>query len=179
MILPVALPDVCLAAVNVSVEDLYRAEGRRLIGALTVFMGDGGEAEEVAQEAFARVIAASARITDPDRAVSYLYSTAFNLARSRWRRLRRLDALLPRLGFVGEVPLVESALLRSESSLAVTAAVSALPDRQRACVVLRYFSDMPVAEVAATLGISVNSAKTHLRRAAETLRSDLAPGSSS
>ena len=43
-------------------------------------------------------------------------------------------------------------------------ALRRLPRRQRDCLVLRYYLDLPVAEVASTLGLSVNSVKTHLAR---------------
>jgi RNA polymerase sigma-70 factor (ECF subfamily) len=64
------------------VSDPLHAHGRRLVGALRVFTDDVGQAEELAQEAFARGFAARGRIRDSDRAQSCLYSTAFNLARS-------------------------------------------------------------------------------------------------
>ena len=43
-------------------------------------------------------------------------------------------------------------------------ALRLLPDRQRACLVLRYYLDLPEREIADTLGISPNSVKTHTRR---------------
>ncbi|MGB5757938.1 MAG: hypothetical protein WBM50_13560 [Acidimicrobiales bacterium] len=46
----------------------------------------------------ARVHASQSRLRDPDRAASYLYSVAFNLARSRWRRQASLERALLRLG---------------------------------------------------------------------------------
>ena len=49
----------------------------------------------------------------------------------------------------------------------------ALPRRQRDCVTLRYYYDMPVAQIAATLGLSVNTVKTHLQRGLDALGSTL------
>ena len=43
-------------------------------------------------------------------------------------------------------------------------ALQALPLRQRDCLVLRYYMDLSIPEIATTLGISVNSVKTHLQR---------------
>jgi len=51
----------------------------------------------------------------------------------------------------------------------VLAAVRKLPPRQRATVVLNYFADLPEAEVAATLGVSVGTVKSQLAKARRTL----------
>ncbi|MFJ9949306.1 sigma factor-like helix-turn-helix DNA-binding protein [Kitasatospora sp. NPDC091207] len=50
-----------------------------------------------------------------------------------------------------------------------------MPARQRAAVVLRYYADLPVAQVAEELGCSLATARTHLARAMKTLRQELAP----
>jgi DNA-directed RNA polymerase specialized sigma24 family protein len=57
--------------------------------------------------------------------------------------------------------------------LDVRAAVASLPPAQRAAVVLRYLHDLPVAEVARTLGCSEGTAKTHLFRARKSLAARL------
>lgn len=155
------------------ITDLFHAQSRRLVGALTVFTGDVGEAEELAQEAFARVYSARGRIRDGARAQSYLYSTAFNLARSRWRRGHTLERALRRLGSPDEAAAVDVVVLRAAASATTTAAVTALPTRQRACVVLRYYGELSVADVGEVLGISANSVKTHLQRGLASLRISL------
>ena len=44
-----------------------------------------------------------------------------------------------------------------------------LPRRQRDCVALRYFEELSIEHIATTLGVSVNSVKTHLKRALASL----------
>jgi len=51
----------------------------------------------------------------------------------------------------------------------VVAALRDLPVRQRDCIALRYYLELPIEEIAATLGISANSVKTHLQRGMRTL----------
>ena len=46
----------------------------------------------------------------------------------------------------------------------MVAALRSLPHRQRECVALRYYLELPVDEIAAVLGLSPNSVKTHLKR---------------
>jgi RNA polymerase sigma factor (sigma-70 family) len=126
------------------------------------------------QEAFARVHSSPRQLRDPDRIVSYLYSVAFNLARTRWRRQQSFGRVMQRLGRsveVGADPVADS--LHAATATATTAAVTALPERQRACVVMHYYTELSVADTATALGISTNSVKTHLQRALTTLRTTL------
>jgi RNA polymerase sigma factor (sigma-70 family) len=55
-------------------------------------------------------------------------------------------------------------LVRSEEHRRVLDAVRGLPARQRDCITLRYFEELSIDGIATTLGLSVNSVKTHLRR---------------
>lgn len=66
----------------------------------------------------------------------------------------------------------ETAAERAERT-AVVQALRALPRRQRDCVTLRYYYDVPIADIAATLGLSVNTVKTHLHRGLEALGTTL------
>jgi RNA polymerase sigma factor (sigma-70 family) len=52
-------------------------------------------------------------------------------------------------------------------------AVMRLPPRRRAVVVLRFYDDLPEAEIAGLLGVSVGTVKSQLSRALEQLRADL------
>ena len=81
---------------------------------------------------------------------------------------------MQRLGRSVEVDTdLEVASLQNSTVAATTAAVTALPERQRACVVLHYYTDLSVADTALALGISTNSVKTHLQRALVSLRTTL------
>ena len=79
----------------------------------------------------------------------------------------------------GEVPTETDASAASREDVAsdvtaraaLTAALRRLPERQRACVVLRYFEDLDVAETAATLGCSQGTVKSQTSKALHSLRS--------
>jgi RNA polymerase sigma factor (sigma-70 family) len=60
--------------------------------------------------------------------------------------------------------------------LALLAALADLPPRSRAAVVLHYYADLPIAEVAAAMGTSQNTVKTQLRTALGRLRASLDAG---
>lgn len=163
------------------VEVLFRNERRRLLGMLTAYLGDRAEAEDVLQESFARVQRAWPRIQRRGSAPAYLRSTAFNLARSHLRRRRRrpdpVSALAPDRDLEPATPgpSIDDGLTLREDQREVLAALGALPARQRACVVLRYYGEHGIEDIATTLGISPNSVKTHLRRAMAALHDALEP----
>jgi len=97
-----------------------------------------------------------------------------NLARGGLRR-RRIERA-PHFERVVNAPSAESTVVEQARDLEVAAAVQALPRRQRECVVLRFYSDCPVAEIAETLRISDGSVKQHLHRALAALSKTLQEG---
>lgn len=70
-------------------EEVFRSEYLRLARALYLLTGDRGEAEELAQEAMARVYERWERVRTMDSPTGYLYRTALNLSRRRFLRMRR------------------------------------------------------------------------------------------
>ncbi len=67
----------------------------------------------------------------------------------------------------------EDVLVMDEERRRLLEEVRALSPRQRDCVLLRFYSELSETEIAATLGISKNSVKTHCRRGMEALRNRL------
>lgn len=153
------------------VVDLFRAESRRLVQIARWFVDDRTAAEDLVQEAFIRFAANARRINSPDRAPAYLRSIVINLARDYNRR--GLVSLRHRPPAVLDEPSAEDDATNRESIREVIAALRELPRRQRDCVVLRYYLDLPIAEIASTLGLSVNSVKTHLQRGLRKLSVEL------
>jgi RNA polymerase sigma factor (sigma-70 family) len=127
------------------------------------------------QEAFLRLARHAGRIDAVERAPAYLRSIVLNLARDHNRR--GLVSLRHHATSGREVDVDNSVvdhLVRSEDHRRVLDAVRALPARQRDCITLRYFEELSIEGIAATLGVSGNSVKTHLRRAMAALDRTLA-----
>jgi RNA polymerase sigma-70 factor (sigma-E family) len=142
--------------------DLYREHAKPLVEMLWVFVGDRGEAEDLTQEAFVRLQRAWPRLSHHQNLGGYLRATAFNLARSGFRR--RLVRRRHHSPAVVDGASAEEEAMLSDDQAQVAAAVRLLPARQRQCVILRYWDGLTDGEIAVTLGLSVNSVKTHLRR---------------
>lgn len=149
---------------------IYEQESRSLVGMLWVFTRDKALAEDLAQEAFVRLAMSWHRVRDANSASSYLRSIAFNLARSEFRRT---ELARRHRRTAASVPSAEVDALLNESERALVTALRLLPDRQRECVVLRYYANLEPRQIASTLGVSVNSVKTHVRRGLDALRDSM------
>jgi RNA polymerase sigma factor (sigma-70 family) len=160
------------------VERLFEDQYRQMLRTTYLLLGSREEAEEVTQEAFAKVLGSLFRIRDDERSAAYLRSAAVNLARARLRRRSiwsRKEALYgagirasddEHAAAAQPDRHVETAM----ANRALAAALRQLPQRQRECVVLRYFTGLSEAETAATMGVSKGSVKTHHSRALDALR---------
>jgi RNA polymerase sigma-70 factor (sigma-E family) len=146
---------------------LFAAEGTRLVSLARFFVEDRTAAEDLVQEAFIRLSRNTHRIRDRERAAAYLRSIVVNLARDHNRR--GLVSLRHRPPAVLDEPSAEETAAARESRQEVVAALRDLPRRQRDCVALRYYLELPVEELATTLGVSPNSVKTHLQRGLRSL----------
>ncbi len=142
-----------------------------------IFTDDKNAAEDLVQEAFIRLYRSAHRIEDMARSAAYLRSIVLNLARDHNRRgllsLRHRESLEP--GSEPRTP--DEEVVRTESQAEVIDALLGLSVRQRECLVLRFYFDLSEGEIAATLGISSNSVKTHTRRGMATMRELLEPAS--
>jgi RNA polymerase sigma-70 factor (sigma-E family) len=131
----------------------------RYAAALT---GDRAEGEEIAQQAFTRLYPRWARVRR-DTAVAYLRKIVTRVFLDARRRSREYAvAEMPAQPVEADLGVVERAPLQ--------AALLGLPPRQRAVLVLRFAYDLPVIEVAAALGCSPGTVKSHASRGLATLR---------
>jgi RNA polymerase sigma-70 factor (sigma-E family) len=137
----------------------------RLAASMAYLTGDVGAGEDIAQEALTRAWARWGRVSKLDSPEAWTYRVAVNLARSRRRRQEAEQRALARVGVDGGAPAPHLA-----DALAVREAVSGLPARMRAVLVLRYFADLPVAEVAEILDCAPGTVKSLASQAVERLR---------
>lgn len=139
-----------------SVERLYRDQGGRVWSAVFAYAGDRGVADDAVAEAFAQL---RRRGDDVREASTWIWTTAFRLAAGELKRRSRLSHNVPERSYEPEFP-----------DTRVLDAIRALPDRQRASVLLRYYVDRPITEVADALGLRASTARVHLHRARKRLK---------
>ena len=150
------------------VREVYDASYRRLVGQLVGVTGSVGEAEDVVQEAFARAVGRAREFRCTDNPEAWLRTVAVNVARSRWTRMKRWAHLAPRLvePVAGGDP--------TPDRVALLEAVRRLPPAQREAIALHHLADLPVHEVAATLGVPTGTVKARLARGRAALAVQLA-----
>jgi RNA polymerase sigma-70 factor (sigma-E family) len=153
------------------VSELFRAEGVSLLRLARLFTDDRNAAEDLVQEAFIRMSRNVHRIEDLDRAPAYLRSIVLNLARDHNRK--GLVSMRHRLPFEITHAGIDDDYEVREDQREVLVALRELPNRQRACLVLRYYDELGIDEIASTLGLSRNSVKTHLQRGLARLEQEL------
>ena len=135
--------------------ELFQAEFPRLAGYCLRLLDDEQLARDTAQEALVRVWSRWRTVADPR---AYAYVIATNLARAEWRRRSNGRILLRRLASTHTD-------VHTDGDSALLDAVRRLPPRLRDPVLLHYFADLPLAEVAAVLGRPVGSIKQRLHQA--------------
>lgn len=154
------------------VKRLFEEEGQRLVRLVRLFVDDRNAAEDIVQEGFIRLARSASRIHDPGKAAPYLRSIVLNLARDHNRR--GLVSLRHHLPFDDHRASTEDEIVLREDQQQVIDALRRLPHRQRDCLVLRYYEELGIDDIAETLGISRNSVKTHLRRGLAAMEGHLA-----
>lgn len=141
--------------------ELYRQQLRPMVRLAHLLTGGSPAAEELVQEAFVAVHRRWATIEHPP---AYLRRAVVNAAASHRRRIR-LE--------VRHAVAAPDATLQPTDEL--RDAIATLPPRQRAAVVLRYYEDLPEAEIAAAMGCGVPAVKSLLHRALGQLREVVEP----
>ena len=157
-----------------TLDELMRERAGALFGYAYVLTGDKHEAENLLQESLVRTFRTNRRIHNIDAAHAYVkraISTAFIDSH------RRTSARPARAGGDdGDYSLARASSLSQDPTepvarnLDLHAAILSLPPRERACVVLRYLDDLPVAGVANELGLAVGTVKRYLSDAVAKLR---------
>jgi RNA polymerase sigma-70 factor (ECF subfamily) len=155
---------------------VFRERYRELYGLGYRLLGDHGEAEDVVQETFLKLDGHPV-LERPDLEVAaWLRRVCLNTAYNRLRGQRRASARLDRAARAdraddeagaGPTPLL--AVLRAEQQRAVRRALASLPERQRACLLLRH-AGYSYAEIAATLDLAVGSVGVLLARGERAFR---------
>ena len=143
--------------------ELYAAHRLSLVRLAILLVDDLASAEDVVQDAFAKMAARRGRLDDRSASLAYLRVSVVNGSRSALRRRRTARAYSPPHALPPPTP--EDAAVLAEEHREVITALHGLAPRQREVLVLRYWSNLSEAEIAAALQISPGTVKSTASRA--------------
>jgi len=132
------------------------------------------DAEEVAQEAFARAYRAFAQLRDRQRFRAWLVRTTWRLAINRWRADRRRSARETAHAKTRRPePTTEETVDGRRRAAELWRAIDTLPEKLRIVIVLASIEGHDIAEVAALLGLPTGTVKSRLFLARQRLKEQL------
>lgn len=153
-----------------SYEELFRRHFAGLVKLAALLGAD--DAADVAQEAFVRLHARRALLSDEAASLAYVRRIVVNLTHSRLRHLRVARRALPAL-VPPPTSSAEDLVVKQDQHVRLVAAVQRLRPRHRELVVLRYWLDLNGPEIADTLGIPIGTVKSQTSRALDALEAQL------
>jgi RNA polymerase sigma factor (sigma-70 family) len=145
---------------DTAVTALYAEHALGLTRLAHVMLGDRPAAEDVVHDAFAGLYRNWHRLEDQARAQAYLRTSVLNGCRTVLRRAGRS----PVFHVVEHEPGPEISILASADRAAVLAALRGLPDRQREALVLRFYLDLPDAEIAGAMSVGESTVRSTIHR---------------
>jgi RNA polymerase sigma-70 factor, ECF subfamily len=152
------------AAIPLAFESFFEREKEGLYGALCLVTRNRFEAEELTQDVFVRLLERWDRVGAMDDPRGYLYRTAMNAVRSRYRR-----SLLAAKRVLGVAPY-DDAIAAVDERDATMRALADLSPQQRAAVVLVDLLDFSSEDAARILGIRASTVRMHASRAHKALK---------
>lgn len=155
-----------------AVEQLLADRGRALLGYAYLLSGDVHDAEDLLQDALVKTFARRRAGTELRSAEAYLRRAICSLYLDRWRSRRRWAGRLP---VAAEPDAVDGPEVAVTDRTDVVRALASLPAQQRAAVVLRYYEDLTVPEVADRMGLAEGTVKRYLSLATGRLEGLLGP----
>jgi len=153
-------------------EEIVRRHQRTAWRIVLRFLGDPTEAEDIAQEAFFRILAAASRYKPSATFSTYLYRVVARLCIDHAKKKRPVfDNTLPET--VDPSPDPAAALIQKDRNALVRKALDALPSRQRMVVILKYYEGLRYDEIARAMGTTVKAVERLLGRARTALKTSL------
>ena len=161
--------------------ELIETHQAKVVGTVAKMLGDGTDAEDIAQQVFIRVWNSAIRYEPSAKFTTWLFTITRNLVFNEARRRKRhpavpLDREPDERSFQSHDVQAKSPatlMLETEMQAAIQAAIDGLPEVQRMAVVLRRYQDVSYEEIAVILNLSVPAVKSVLFRARTELREKL------
>jgi RNA polymerase sigma-70 factor (sigma-E family) len=157
-------------AESTKLDELYLRHAGGAVRLAYLLLQDRAVAEDIVQDAFVRVAGRLVHLRDPGAFDAYLRRTVVNLSHSYVRRKMRERAFLRREMATAEWDTVRWPTSSLEDRELLWRALGRLPERQRVAIVLRFYEDLPEAQVAEILRCRPGTVKSRVSRGLEALR---------
>lgn len=157
---------------TVDITALWHSHHLAMVRLARLMVDDLQTAEDVVSDAYLALHRKGGNLRDPGAAVGYLRISVVNGARSTLRRRRTARGFL-RAAEPKIAPPADEAVMIDDEHQAVWRAVQKLPPRQREVIVLRYWSDLSIDQIAHTLDISPGTVKSQASRAMSVIAATL------
>lgn len=169
--------ELCREGDSLAIERMVHTYQKDVYRLALSILDDPDEAEDGTQETFLSALRALSSFREDAAFKTWLFSITINVCRSRLRRGRtrtRLQQVLQSLfALRGEVNHPESKAVQDQMDAELWNAIRGLDEKHRIPLVLRYYHDLPVADIAAMLNIPPGTVHSRLNHAREKLRAQL------
>lgn len=154
---------------------LVRERGAALVGYGYLLTGDVRQAEDLLQDSLVKVFSRGRPAQEVGSAEAYVRRTMLSTHIDGFRRRRHWAAIRHLVASDDVTPTLAGPDVVVTSRLAVHEALASLAPRVRACLVLRYFDDLPIAEIASALSLTEGAVKRYLSDGVRALEARLGP----
>ena len=164
----------CREGDSLAIERLVQTHQRDVYRLALSILDDSDDADDATQEVFLSALRGLDSFRANASLKTWLFSITINVCRSRLQRFKRRGRLVQILQSLfhlrSDQAHPESEAIQNEADAALWTAVHALDEKHRIPIVLRYYHDLPVADIAELLGIPVGTVHSRLNHARERLR---------
>ncbi|HAE59142.1 MAG TPA: hypothetical protein DCG54_06445 [Anaerolineae bacterium] len=171
--------ELCRDGDAVAVEKLVCTYQKELYRLAFSILNDPDEAEDCTQEAFLAVLRGLDSFRGNASFKTWLYTITVNVCRNRYERRKnrqRLQNVLQGIFHTQPAAHPEESIIQNEADERIWQSICHLGEKHRLPVLLRYYHDLPVAEIAQILGVPAGTVHSRLNTARERLRDVLKEG---
>ena len=170
----------CIAGNHAAIEMLVRQYETGVFRLAYSVLGDEADANEVTQETFIAALKSLKTYQEKKTFKAWLYTIALNLSRTHLRKRKIFERLKATVGGIFRVEVQKQAtpedrVIQSEREAAIWRELNNLDERHRTVVVLRYFHELPIAEIAQIMDTREGTIHSRLHTARERLKDALQP----
>lgn len=169
----------CIAGNNDAIEVFVRRHEVDIFRLALSIVGDQAEADEITQETFLSALRSLRSYHEKNSLKAWLYTIALNHSRSHLRKRKILEKLRSAVSAVFQFeqsqkqPSPETAVILNETESALWAELNKLDEAHRTAMILRYFHELPVAEIAEILSVNEGTVHSRLHNARKRLKGEL------